>query len=388
MSHLFISHSSRDNAAAEDLKDRLEARGHRSLFLDLDPEKGIQAGASWERTLYTKLRACRAVVALCSHNYLSSHWCFAELALARMEGKALFALQIDPWRIHGDDATKMPSILTETQYIDLREDPEAGYERLWHAFKVHGIVPAEHREWGPRDPPYPGLRAFEEEDAPIFFGRDKEVQEGVELLARVRRQGYPRLVMVLGASGSGKSSLARAGIVPRLRRDQSEWRVVDPLRPGPQPALKLAYALSRKLEELGRDRSEEDILERFEPSETVSQDTAGRPADAARELATERLLEALEVFERELTREDTRAVESLNRLRAVIRGRPEAEARGASGKHSLDGDPLAELALEVRQDSEASVVLIIDQFEELLGHEDEDPDRPHPANRFLRLLRR
>ncbi|MDH5625561.1 MAG: toll/interleukin-1 receptor domain-containing protein [Nitrospira sp.] len=101
MSNLFISHSSRDNAAAKELQARLEEQGHRSVFLDLDPEIGIQAGVSWERTLYTKLRACRAVVALCSDSYLASQWCFAEIALARMEGKELFVLQIDPWRIWG-----------------------------------------------------------------------------------------------------------------------------------------------------------------------------------------------------------------------------------------------------------------------------------------------
>lgn len=95
MSNLFISHSSRDNAAAKELQSRLEEQGHRSIFLDLDPEVGIQAGVSWERTLYTKLRACRAVVALCSDSYLNSQWCFAEIALARMEGKELFVLQVE-----------------------------------------------------------------------------------------------------------------------------------------------------------------------------------------------------------------------------------------------------------------------------------------------------
>jgi len=78
MSNLFISHSSRDNAAAKELQASLEEQGHRSVFFDLDPETGIQASVSWERTLfYTKVRACRAVVALCSDSYLASQWGFA-----------------------------------------------------------------------------------------------------------------------------------------------------------------------------------------------------------------------------------------------------------------------------------------------------------------------
>ena len=128
MSNLFISHSSHDNAAAKDLQARLAKQGHHSVFLDLDPAAGIQAGVSWERTLYTKLRACRAVVALCSDRYLASQWCFAEIALARMEGKQLFVLQIDPW----SEQTKMPSILTEEQFIDLRTNADDGYQRLWN----------------------------------------------------------------------------------------------------------------------------------------------------------------------------------------------------------------------------------------------------------------
>ena len=217
MSVLFISHSSSDNDVARELEEQLARQGHHSVFLDLDPEKGIVAGQSWEQTLYAKLRACRAVVALCTDSYLKSHWCFAEIALARMEGKHIFTLLADPF----GEQTKLPSILTETQYIDLRTNKEDGYGRLWRGFKEKGIEAAEAREWNPKDPPYPGLLAFQEKDAPIFFGRERETDEGVELLNSVRRQGHPHLVMTLGASGSGKSSLVSAGL---LSEDVAQWR--------------------------------------------------------------------------------------------------------------------------------------------------------------------
>ena len=131
MSSIFISHSSRDNEIAQQLERRLALQNHHSVFLDLDPELGIVAGQSWEQTLYRKLRACRAVLALCTDSYLTSHWCFAEIALARMEGKQIFALIVDPF---GPDS-KLPSILKEKQYIDLRSDPETGYRRLWRGLK-------------------------------------------------------------------------------------------------------------------------------------------------------------------------------------------------------------------------------------------------------------
>ena len=61
--------------------------------------------------------------------------------------------------------------------------------------------------------PFPGLRRFNPEDAPIFFGRHRETHELIRKLADPRN----RFVVVLGASGSGKSSLVAAGLIPQLQ---------------------------------------------------------------------------------------------------------------------------------------------------------------------------
>ncbi|MFI1191003.1 hypothetical protein [Streptomyces californicus] len=76
------------------------------------------------------------------------------------------------------------------------------------------------------DAPYPGLGRFEAEHRERFFGRDAVVRDLVEL---VGRHG---LVAVVGASGSGKSSLLRAGLVPALR----EAGVASPSGPGRRPS--------------------------------------------------------------------------------------------------------------------------------------------------------
>ena len=65
-----------------------------------------------------------------------------------------------------------------------------------------------------KEPPYRGLNAFDRRHAPIFFGREAEVQRLIEVLA-TRREG-PQFTAVVGASGSGKSSLVRAGLWARL----------------------------------------------------------------------------------------------------------------------------------------------------------------------------
>ena len=60
--------------------------------------------------------------------------------------------------------------------------------------------------------PYPGLRPFEADEWPIFFGREDMVDDVIDRLAD------RCLVLVHGSSGSGKSSLIRAGVLPRLQR--------------------------------------------------------------------------------------------------------------------------------------------------------------------------
>jgi len=89
--------------------------------------------------------------------------------------------------------------------------------------------------------PYRGLEAFEEEHSEFFFGRDADVQRLLEKLKGTR------FLAVLGASGSGKSSLVRAGLVAALKRavvGDERWETVI-LRPGAHPLEALAARLVR-----------------------------------------------------------------------------------------------------------------------------------------------
>src|SRR5262249_13046353 len=96
--------------------------------------------------------------------------------------------------------------------------------------------------------PYRGLIAFREEDEPFFFGREAFT---AQLLARVQKKP---LVTVLGPSGSGKSSIIFAGLVPKLAR-LGKW-CFAPFRPGKEPFLGLAGALV-PLYETGRNKTEQ-----------------------------------------------------------------------------------------------------------------------------------
>ena len=237
MSSIFLSHSSHDNGIAAQVKARLEQWGHRSVFLDFDPEHGIPAGQDWEKELYAKLRECRAMIILCSRASKDSHWCFAEVTHAKGLGKPVFAIKIDEAQIN--------PILTTVQVIDATAGWDEAYRRLEKGLLAAGLDPKGMLDWDGTRPPYPGLPAFQEQDAAIFFGRDKEIREGQALLNRLQQFGGPRLTLVLGASGSGKSSLMRAGLLPRLKRDQ-RWVVVEPFRPLKAPFDELALVIGRR----------------------------------------------------------------------------------------------------------------------------------------------
>lgn len=88
--------------------------------------------------------------------------------------------------------------------------------------------------------PYRGLFAFREEDAPFFFGRETFTEQ------LVSAAGRKQLVAVIGASGSGKSSVVFAGLIPRLRAE-GNWLILS-LRPGVRPFRSLAAALMPVLE--------------------------------------------------------------------------------------------------------------------------------------------
>ncbi|MBC8077887.1 MAG: serine/threonine-protein kinase PknK, partial [Chloroflexales bacterium] len=97
-----------------------------------------------------------------------------------------------------------------------------------------------------QDNPYKGLRPFSETDEAIFFGRESLVQR---LLARLgERNELARFLAIVGPSGSGKSSVVRASLLPALRRGalpgSESWYIVD-LVPGAEPLAELAAALRR-----------------------------------------------------------------------------------------------------------------------------------------------
>lgn len=109
-----------------------------------------------------------------------------------------------------------------------------------------------------RGSPFPGLAPFEAEQAAVFFGRDRAIDEARRRLTVAAAGGTPFL-LVVGPSGSGKSSLARAGLIPRLTTPGivetiDLWRVavMKPSEGQAGPVSSLAAALVSALPELAQ----------------------------------------------------------------------------------------------------------------------------------------
>lgn len=235
MAAIFISHSSRDSAWARRLAAWLKERDHEP-FLDVDPEDGIGGGSQWRDTIYRKLHSSQLVLALCSPHYLASEWCLSELAIATDLCKPLVPLQIAE--------APLPRLALHLQAINLAGDADEGLQRL--ALALAQLL--QGRDRLPLDsqrPPYPGLEPCQEADAALFFGRDTELEELQRRLRSLRQAGRG-LLLLLGASGCGKSSLLRAGLLPQLRLDPATWLVIDPCRPGAdEPLTELLHTLGR-----------------------------------------------------------------------------------------------------------------------------------------------
>src|SRR6266704_2661438 len=111
--------------------------------------------------------------------------------------------------------------------------------RIW----LHFIERPPKHAWTSTRPPFPGLEAFTELDAGVFFGRDAETEQLLDRLQPTSPRQARRFVSVIGPSGVGKSSLVQVGFLPRLAQRRKRWVIVPSMVPESRPIHHLARVL-------------------------------------------------------------------------------------------------------------------------------------------------
>jgi hypothetical protein len=252
---VFVSYSRADAAAAEALRARLGAAGLHA-FLD---RYSLPAGQPWQPWLEKHIGTCGALVALVGPTGIGE-WQHREIqvGLSRQAStaKAGRAFPVIPVLLPKvtNDIIPVGRFLNLNTWVDLRnglDEPES-LQRLIAGAQGQAIDVAAAEKLLAGLTPYRGLLPFREQDAGLFFGRERFAKE---LLQKVGQRTASNVVAVIGRSGSGKSSIVYAGLFPALRRergvaDQSVWQILH-LRPHAEPLNELALAFNPPKADLG-----------------------------------------------------------------------------------------------------------------------------------------
>ena len=238
---VFLSYTHADSEAVESVARRLLDAGV-TVFLD---RWHLVPGEPWQEALEAALEQARTCAVFLGPTKIGA-WENEEMRTAlnrRVERKLLRVIPVMLPGAPFPQPAALPGFLARLQWVDFRFglNDEAQFHALVSG--VRGLAPGPTPL--PTDvssvrPPYRGLEKFRPEDAEWFFGRESETQQIVEKIRTLR------FLAVLGASGSGKSSLVLAGLIPALRAGAipggADWLVAT-LTPTDRPLESLAVAL-------------------------------------------------------------------------------------------------------------------------------------------------
>lgn len=239
MGQVFVSHSAED---AEDVRLLIEQLKRwvdgSHFFVSSQVERGLTTGKVWVNELLIQLRSSQLFIAIVTPSWQASRWCFAEFTHALRDNKIVVPVLLKPCEIRPE--------LSIFQFRDLTHDTPERY----HAELDRLIDDLRKLVMDPGSFPLPadgqvfcGLGALTEEHAGVLFGRARETSQAIQEVRGLLGRGG--LLLLVGPSGSGKSSLLRAGIIPRLRKLSRDCVVVGAVHAARNPFDQLARALAR-----------------------------------------------------------------------------------------------------------------------------------------------
>jgi WD40 repeat protein len=249
MKRVFVSYSRRNKNFAERLARDLSDAGL-DVWVDW---RQIQGGELWQDEIMRGIERSEMLVVCLSPAAVASEWVQREVNTAREQGKHVIpVMAVDAFKeLQQTESLKW---LLDVHWILFDNRYEEAFPELLDALPGKRALSA----FDERDPatipnPFKGLEAFQQTDSHFFFGRDGLIRKALRILDSKRSA---RFLAVVGASGSGKSSLVRAGVIPEIRAgtlpSSDTWPVLI-FTPGVHPVTALAQRLAPLLDNLELD---------------------------------------------------------------------------------------------------------------------------------------
>lgn len=291
MKRVFISYSRRNKAFAERLARDLDDAGL-EVWIDF---RQITGGELWQNEIYRGIERSEFIIFCMSPASVSSEWCNREIAAAREQNKLIIPIMVvDAYEdLQNSEAL---SWILNVHFISFVGGYEQAYTQLLESLPGSRPV-GVYDEFDPTQAqnPFKGLEAFQQTDAHFFFGRERMIERSL------KRMQETHFLAFVGASGSGKSSLVRAGILPALRNGKihgsESWRTAI-FTPGAQPLEALVTRIMPYLE-ADDTRTIERVIKNIQDPDIVQQYVDDILEDAP---ADSRLLIVIDQFEEVFTR--------------------------------------------------------------------------------------
>ncbi len=265
---VFFSYSHKDEELRDELATHLKMMQRQGLISSWH-DRQISAGTEWANAIDDNLNIADVILLLISANFLASDYCY-DIELQRaMERHEAGEARVIPIVLKPCDWTYAPfgklqalpqpakpvtqwsdrdeAFLNISQGLRLAVKEFAQQKMQLKAETISNQKPKSssvtHDKY--ETCPYVGLNAFDQNTAKYFCGRDSQIDL---LLSKIEAS---RFVPVIGASGSGKSSLVRAGLMPAL--EKQGWCILPPIKPWTDPLAILKKALVEQFYKLPRE---------------------------------------------------------------------------------------------------------------------------------------
>jgi TIR domain len=249
---IFLSYVHEDEALRDKLAKHLQVL-QREGIIKVWHDRKITPGEDWRNKIDSHLQSADIILPLISSDFLNSDYHYdieLKLALERHENKESRVIPVILRAVDWQDAPfgKLSALPKNGKAIAIWDNEDEAFTDV-----VKGL--RRFIDCFPADPdsriganPYKGLSAFEKTDGDQFFGRDPQIKELWEKFRSLHEtESSTRLLTIYGPSGSGKSSLVMAGLIPELERQPLHG--CDPkvvmLSPNSHPLTSLAKSLAQ-----------------------------------------------------------------------------------------------------------------------------------------------